>query len=203
MSDTIRVNVVEDAPINVNVSGAVNYNNVTNKPSINGVELVGNKTTEELNIVMPNETWELINTITFEEESNVVGFLKDSQGNDYSLKKFRLIFKLNLGASISDGQVRVNNLPSNRNIGSGCYFNYYYSSSNCPCVFETVSSIPGIGTASFNLYGGGCAWKYSQNILYISQYSDLLHYAPFTYVEASWGTNTTGTVELWGIRNDS
>lgn len=37
------------APQNV-VSGATNYNALSNKPKINGVELVGNKTTEDLGI---------------------------------------------------------------------------------------------------------------------------------------------------------
>lgn len=32
----------------INLGGATNYNDLTNKPSINGVELVGNKTNEEL-----------------------------------------------------------------------------------------------------------------------------------------------------------
>ncbi|MBQ7257767.1 MAG: hypothetical protein IJS60_08755 [Abditibacteriota bacterium] len=52
MSDTIIVNVREDTPINVSMSEAYNYNTLTNKPSINGVSLVGNKTTEDLNIDM-------------------------------------------------------------------------------------------------------------------------------------------------------
>lgn len=32
----------------INLGGTTDYNDLTNKPSINGVELVGNKTNEEL-----------------------------------------------------------------------------------------------------------------------------------------------------------
>ena len=38
-----------------------NYNNASNKPSINGVELIGNKTTKELNINVPTKLSELTN----------------------------------------------------------------------------------------------------------------------------------------------
>jgi len=37
--------------VTLGASGTSNYNDLENKPSINGVELVGNKTTEELGIV--------------------------------------------------------------------------------------------------------------------------------------------------------
>lgn len=87
MSDTIRVNVVEDTPVSVNVSDAVNYNNVTNKPSINGIELVGNKTTEELNI----NTWELIYNVSLQEifaKDFIIS--QDNSGNSFSLKRFLL-----------------------------------------------------------------------------------------------------------------
>lgn len=42
-------NIEFQAPQNV-VGGAANYNALSNKPQINGVELVGNKTTEDLGI---------------------------------------------------------------------------------------------------------------------------------------------------------
>lgn len=38
---------VEIVPV-ISTGGSGNYNDLTNKPSINGVELVGNKTNEEL-----------------------------------------------------------------------------------------------------------------------------------------------------------
>ena len=94
MSDTIRVNVVEDAPVSVNVSGAVNYNNVTNKPSINGVELVGNKTSEDLHIQGggSSDLWELIAENT-DDTTPVSSYVinKDTNNNDFALKKFMLL----------------------------------------------------------------------------------------------------------------
>lgn len=38
-------------------SGTSNYNSLANKPKINGVELVGDKTTEELGIVLEDEVY--------------------------------------------------------------------------------------------------------------------------------------------------
>ena len=40
-----------DTDIELSTSGTNDYNDLVNKPSINGVELVGDKTTEELDIM--------------------------------------------------------------------------------------------------------------------------------------------------------
>lgn len=40
-----------DTDIELSTNGTSDYNDLVNKPSINGVELVGDKTTEELNIL--------------------------------------------------------------------------------------------------------------------------------------------------------
>ena len=40
-----------DTDIELSTSGTNDYNDLVNKPSINGVELVGDKTTEELDIL--------------------------------------------------------------------------------------------------------------------------------------------------------
>ena len=47
-------------------SGTTNYNVLTNKPSINGVTLSGNKTSEDLNIVSP---------LTAEQKTALLSFL--------------------------------------------------------------------------------------------------------------------------------
>ena len=40
-----------DTDIELSTSGTNDYNDLVNKPSINGIELVGDKTTEELDIL--------------------------------------------------------------------------------------------------------------------------------------------------------
>jgi len=112
MSDTIRVNIVEDAPISVNVSDAVNYNNVTNKPQINGVELIGNKTTSDLGI---GDTWELIYNVSLQEiftKDFIIS--QDNNGNNFSLKRF-LLYITNVsredGATTADtGKIYINDI---------------------------------------------------------------------------------------------
>lgn len=195
MSDTIRVNVVEDAPISVNVFGAVNYNNVTNKPSINGVELVGNKTSEELNIEVSESSWKLINTADFSDtETNSVEFLQDSNGNAFSLSRFRLVFKLNHNSTQNNGSVAVNDMSDNRYIAQSLYINYWYNGTNWPCYFETIES-DGRTVVSLNTYPSGATWKSpaGASMPYNTQ-------PPFTKVTAKWTTAATGIVELWGIK---
>ena len=46
-------NKIESLPSGSDEGGTNNYPNLVNKPSINGVELVGNKTTSDLNISIP------------------------------------------------------------------------------------------------------------------------------------------------------
>ena len=198
--ETIRVNVTQDNSVGVQMEYTTNYNKLTNKPSINGVTLTGNKTTSDLGIVTGGESWELINTciISQDDPQNSVEFLKDSNGNDFSLSKFRLVYTLNTGANDNTGIVRVNDLPSNRNIGSSLYVNSYYGSIDRSCVFEIVESIDKIGSVSFNAYSTGTVWKNSQSQIW--GLDDYKHYAPYYYVQTQWTTATYGKVELWGIR---
>ena len=176
-----------------------NYDNLINKPQINGVTLTGNKTPGDLGLG-GEETWVLINEVTISQDDpqNSVEFLKDSQGNDFSLKKFRLVYSLNTGAHENTGQVIVNDCPNNRYIGNLLYVNYYYNSQNCKCFFETLKSYENIVTMSFNLYGGGVIWRTS-NAFFLGT-SSPKHFAPFYRVYTKWGTATYGTVELWGVK---
>lgn len=45
------------------VDGHIDYNVITNKPSINGVELVGNKTQADINVQIDSETQTALNTL--------------------------------------------------------------------------------------------------------------------------------------------
>lgn len=51
--------------------GSMNYEDLTNKPSINGVQLSGNKTTEDLNIHIPTKVSDLDNDSGYLTESNL------------------------------------------------------------------------------------------------------------------------------------
>lgn len=59
----INLTVDDDFNVDLHVTegGTTNYNLLTNKPSINGVELIGNKTLEDLRIDIPTKTSDLIN----------------------------------------------------------------------------------------------------------------------------------------------
>lgn len=106
----IRVLVSEDSPIGVNLEYATTYNALSNKPSINGVELVGNKTTSDLRI---GDTWELIYNVSLQEiftKDFIIS--QDNNGNSFSLKKF-LLYITNVskedGTTTSDaGRMYVN-----------------------------------------------------------------------------------------------
>ena len=58
----LRVDLKEVEPLSVQLSNAItpvpvgNYDDLTNKPSINGVELIGAQTSESLHIVSENTT---------------------------------------------------------------------------------------------------------------------------------------------------
>ena len=58
MNQPINMTILSDnEPINLQISsqgkGTSNYEELTNKPTINNVELIGNKTTSDLGIVIP------------------------------------------------------------------------------------------------------------------------------------------------------
>lgn len=58
MSNEINMNINTNDTINFDIqrsssTGTTNYEQLTNKPKINNVELVGNKTTSDLGIVIP------------------------------------------------------------------------------------------------------------------------------------------------------
>ena len=66
MSCKITARVKEPAKISVSVSasggaGATNYERLSHLPSINGVELIGNKTSEELALIGEIENEEILN----------------------------------------------------------------------------------------------------------------------------------------------
>lgn len=60
--------------------GTSNYNDLANKPSINGVELFGNKTTADLGIKVPTKTSQLENDSGFLNKIDLTGVL---QGGNY------------------------------------------------------------------------------------------------------------------------
>lgn len=165
---------------------------IQNKPQINGIELVGNKTSSDLGL---GETWVLINTADFSDtETNSVEFLQDSDGNAFSLKRFRLVFNLNHGSTQSNGSVAVNDMPDNRYISQSVYVSYRYNNTNFPCYFETIES-DGRSVVSLNTYPSGATWKSpaAASLPYDTE-------PPFTSIKAVWSTATTGIIELWGIK---
>ena len=56
-------NALYGATDGVVVDGHIDYNVITNKPSINGVELVGNKTQADINVQIDSETQTALNTL--------------------------------------------------------------------------------------------------------------------------------------------
>ena len=90
----ISCNVPESLQeINAEVSIASDYSLLQNKPGINGVTLVGNKSLAELGIPVYN--WELISTADFTETPvDTVVFSTDSTGSPFSLKSYRLVVEL-------------------------------------------------------------------------------------------------------------
>ena len=113
MSD-IRVNITSDSPVGVNLGEQYNYDKLTNKPSINGVTLTGNKTSSDLHIT--GETWELIKSGSVQSGDyvSVQVIDKDTQGNDFSLKKFILyvsnITKEDGTTTVDYGRIYINDV---------------------------------------------------------------------------------------------
>lgn len=68
-SDAIEIEL--KSPVKLGEGGSSNYNDLTNKPRINDVELIGNKTTEELGINIPTKTSELENDSGFVDSTYV------------------------------------------------------------------------------------------------------------------------------------
>lgn len=69
MSKEIEIELL--SPMREGGGGTSDYNQLENKPQINGVELVGNKTTEELGIKIPTKTSDLTNDSKFVNEQFV------------------------------------------------------------------------------------------------------------------------------------
>lgn len=88
LTDSLILSVDIGNCVNINPE---NYNDLQNKPSINGVELVGNKTSEDLNINIPTKTSDLENDsgyitgITSSDVTDALGYTpySDSNPNDY------------------------------------------------------------------------------------------------------------------------
>lgn len=88
MADEVNIgDIVTEEEVNIGKiktdtvasGGTSNYEELNNKPSINSVELVGNKTLEELGIEIPTKTSDLINDngyITKDVESLTNYYLK-------------------------------------------------------------------------------------------------------------------------------
>lgn len=62
--------------------GTKDYNLLTNKPSINNVELSGNKTTSELGINIPTKTSDLVNDSDFVSDSDLAAVATSGSYND-------------------------------------------------------------------------------------------------------------------------
>lgn len=67
-----------------NPEGTNNYEKLSHKPKVNGVTLVGDKSTEELNIDIPKNNAQLING---------AGYTKDSDFEEYSESELLALWK--------------------------------------------------------------------------------------------------------------
>lgn len=205
--ETIRVNVTQDAPIGVQMEYTTNYNKLTNKPSINGVELVGNKTTQDLNIETSNETWELINTADFSETAvDTVEFTVDSENKPFELKNYKLVVEL---------------LESNGNRWhlktTGMGKNYFYMNSSQQALYrngrqvivEPLYSYDKILNITYTvpppniMYGQSIVPQllqyYTYNNTVETAKSDLF---PIKDVRIELQNAVTGKIYLYGVRND-
>ena len=139
----VRVVVSENSPVSVNMGEAYNYNTLQNKPKINGVELVGNKTTEDL-LIDTGDKWELINSGSVQSGEYLRGALidKDLNGNDFLLKEFVLyVYNTTIDGSSTAGILEVNNT----NLLAG---NIYFSVDQ---VLKFHALYNGQGYASWNI----------------------------------------------------
>ena len=85
-----------------------NYLRLTNKPSINGVELIGNKTAEELNLLTSNQTeYEQIHLGSAESADFLLALGQDGQPK-----------KLKLGELTSRTMQTLDEIPGDLEIGS-------------------------------------------------------------------------------------
>ena len=199
-NEVITVNIGEDEPVGVNVEYATNYNHLLNKPSINGVELVGNKTTEDL-LIKTGETWELIATETFDNTVRSVLFDVDGNNNSFELNNFQLIFRINHRASIYIGVIWVKNASNDEpvQINGSNYICYVSGNNKYICGYIPIgfnyNSIVGV-----NYYGGVSAIKAPVSVLYDNTERNIN--PPFTAIRVTWTTyaENGGTIELWGVR---
>ena len=197
----IRIVISENEPIGVQMEYTTNYNKLTNKPSINGVVLQGNKTTEELGIVTGDGNWELIKTETFDNTVRSVLFDTDTQGNSFELNNFQLIFRIDHSASINNGVIWVKN-ASNDNpvqINGSNYICYVSGNNKYICGYMPIgfnyNSIVGV-----NYYGGVSAIRPPSSVFYDNTERNIT--PPFTAIQVTWVTyaENGGTIELWGVR---
>ena len=75
--------------------GTTDYELLENKPQINGVELVGNKSLSELGIEIPakDKKYELIETITLTEDVQQITRTSEPDGRVYNFKKLAIDYK--------------------------------------------------------------------------------------------------------------
>lgn len=116
------LNIVEGANINLqqqgdtltissssSVSGGTsNYSDLLNKPKINGIELTGDKTSEELGISSSggNNTyndWKYLGNIKTNEDTSSLIMTKDSNGNPLNLKA--VLFEGRISTSATSGDI--------------------------------------------------------------------------------------------------
>ena len=199
MSDNIRVNITSDSPVGVNLGEQYNYDKLTNKPSINGVTLTGNKTTQDLGI-MTGERWELIKSGSIQSGDyvNVIEIDKDSQGNSFSLKKFIVnIYEI----TKQDGTTTA---EANRIYINGVWFlsGSLYTQPNY--VTKLQAEYIGLGYSNWNVLvnanlGNGNTSTYRN--ARVGNYALTLGYATKFKIETTTGINCD--YEILGVRSES
>jgi len=196
----IDYEISADEPITADVGVGVDYTDLSNKPSINGVELVGNKTTQDLHIETGGEKWELINTISVQsgDYSQSETINKDSNGNDFSLKKFfiriRNVTRQDASTSGANGNLNVNGTKLQQNLI------YYTANRDTHIICERL----GVGFSKWAIllladFGTGN----SQNYRNLKTNSDAYDLGYATSINLTVNTPVYWDIELLGVRSDS
>lgn len=87
---TAEYDGTEDVTVNIPTGGSGNYSNLSNKPTINNVELSGNRTTTQLGINIPTKVSDLTNDsgfITTETDPTVPAWAKNSTKPTYTAQE--------------------------------------------------------------------------------------------------------------------
>ena len=105
--------------------GSADYNDLTNKPSINSVELTGNKTTSDLGIVIPAKTSDLTNDSGFITGNDLATVATTGNYND-------LNHKPNLASVATSGD--YNDLTNKPDLAEVATTGSYLSLTNTPSI---------------------------------------------------------------------